>query len=60
MTLRDACALMEKYAECPRCGCAVVGSGQGTLECDTEQGYFKRTCQCGWSVEVKDGEDDVR
>lgn len=54
MTIFDACRLMEQYAVCPECGCAVIGNGKGTLECDTEKGYFKRTCYCGWKVEIKE------
>ena len=52
MNLVDACDLMQKYAKCPKCGCDTVGAGTGTLECDTAAGYFKRTCQCGWGIEV--------
>ena len=54
MTVLDACQLMEKYAVCPECGCEFIGNGKGTMECDTEAGYFKRTCHCGWSVEIKE------
>lgn len=56
MTISESCKLMELYAICPNCGCASVGNGNGTLECDTEEGWFKRTCCCGWSVEVKEKE----
>lgn len=54
MTIIDACKLMEKYAVCPKCGCSTIGNGTGTMECDTEKGYFKRTCRCGWVVIVVD------
>lgn len=54
MTIYDSLKLMEKYAACQRCGCAVVGNGKGTLECDTAKGYFKRECHCGWKVEVRE------
>ena len=57
MTLMDSIELMEKYAKCPKCGCEVVGNGNGTLECDTEKGYFKRTCRCGWYIEIKEDKD---
>lgn len=53
MTIKESCELMEKYAKCPNCGCEVVGNGKGTLECDTKEGYFKRTCHCGWYVEIR-------
>lgn len=51
MLIYDSCKLIAQYAVCPECGCDVVGNGNGTLECDTETGYFKRTCRCGWKVE---------
>ena len=53
MTIQDAAKLMELYAVCPKCGCDVVGNGKGTLDCDTATGHFKRTCACGWYVEIE-------
>lgn len=50
----DSIELMQKYTQCLECGCEYVGNGKGTLECDTERGYFKRTCHCGWFVEIKE------
>lgn len=55
MTIKDSVKLMELYAVCPKCGCEVIGNGKGALECDTAAGYFKRTCGCGWYVEVQEG-----
>lgn len=54
MNLVDACELMKKYAKCPKCGCETVGGGTGTFECDTAAGFFKRTCHCGWSIEIEE------
>ena len=54
MNLVDACDLMRRYAVCPQCGCDTVGGVSGTVECDTAAGYFKRTCQCGWGIEIKE------
>lgn len=54
MNMVDTCELMQMYAKCPKCGCETVGGGDGTLECDTAAGYFKRTCRCGWSVGGKE------
>mgnify|MGYP003292575402 CR=1 FL=1 len=54
MTLLESIDLMQRYAKCPKCGCEVVGNGKGAVKCDTEKGYFKRTCSCGWCVEVTD------
>lgn len=56
MTIQQLMEVAEKYAVCPECGCEYVGNGKGTLEFDTSVGYFKRTCHCGWSVEIKDGD----
>lgn len=58
MTIKDSVKLMELYAVCPKCGCEVIGNGKGALECDTAAGYFKRTCGCGWYVEVQEGVAD--
>jgi len=58
MNLVDACELFRKYTKCPKCGCETVGGGTGTVECDTTIGYFKRTCSCGWYVEISEGVKD--
>lgn len=55
MTLVDACELMKNYTYCPNCGSERIGAGSGTLEVDTEVGYFKRTCKCGWYIEISEG-----
>ena len=52
MNITIASKLMELYAACPKCGCEVIGNGKGLLECDTAAGFFKRSCGCGWHVEV--------
>ena len=54
MNVNDSCKIMEIYAVCPKCGCEFIGNGKGTLECDTETGYYKRTCGCGWEAEKKE------
>lgn len=58
MNITIAAKLMELYAACPKCGCEVIGNGKGALECDTAAGYFKRSCGCGWHVEVTEGKRD--
>ena len=58
MTIKDSVKLMELYAVCPKCSCEVISNGKGSLECDTAAGYFKRTCGCGWYVEVQEGVAD--
>lgn len=52
MTIDDAIQLTVQYSRCPNCGCDTIGGGTGTLEIDTEIGCFKRTCQCGWSIDI--------
>ena len=56
MNLVDACELTKKYSKCPKCGCETIGAGTGTLEIDTSIGHFKRTCHCGWCVEIIESE----
>lgn len=55
MNITIAAKLMELYVACPKCGCEVIGNGKGTLECDTAAGFFRRSCGCGWHVEVTEG-----
>ena len=58
MTVKEVCGLIDKYDKCPNCGCETIGNGTGTIEVDTlgKEGYFKRTCPCGWSVIVKEND----
>ncbi len=44
--------LLRKYSECPNCGSDKLGNGSGSVEVDDYT--FKRTCKCGWSIEVKE------
>ena len=48
--------LMEKYAKCFDCGNCYIGNGEGTLVVD---GTLKRTCKCGWSIEVDENDMEV-
>lgn len=59
MTVTQSAKLMELYAVCPKCGCEVVGNGKGTMECDTRAGFFKRTCACGWRIELQEGDSHM-
>jgi len=47
--------LLGKYSVCPNCGNQNVGNGEGTL--DIGDDIFKRTCKCGWSIEIKEDEE---
>lgn len=51
MNLPTAIEMINKYAVCPQCGSEYVGNGEGVLE--IEGNTFKRSCKCGWGVEIK-------
>lgn len=52
MNLLKALELMKKYdGPCPECGNEYVGNGAGTFEITEDT--LRRTCKCGWKVEVK-------
>lgn len=55
MKLKEVIQMMKMYASCPVCGEENVGEENGGIEIDTKRGYFKRSCACGWRVEVKEG-----
>jgi hypothetical protein len=57
MTVDEVCKLIELYAACPKCGCDTIGDSTGTLEFDTSIGHFKRTCNCGWQVEIEEADN---
>jgi len=42
--------LLRKYNKCPKCGSDALGNGEGTLE--VKEDTFRRTCKCGWDIEV--------
>lgn len=46
--------LSKKYNTCEVCGSQHIGNGEGTLDFDSsgEQGYYRRTCKCGWEKEL--------
>jgi hypothetical protein len=44
--------LLRKYSKCKNCGSEDVGNGEGSVEINEDT--FKRTCKCGWSVEIKE------
>lgn len=54
MNARRAMQLMEQYEECQECGNQYVGNGEGTVEVTDDT--FKRTCKCGWKIEIKEAE----
>jgi hypothetical protein len=44
---------LEKYGNCPDCECENMSNGEGTLYVNEDT--FKRTCKCGFEVEIKEG-----
>lgn len=55
MSVKNIYELITEYAKCPVCGCEAIGEGYGTIEINTidlQDMIFKRTCYCGWSVEI--------
>ena len=56
MNARKSFQLMEKYAKCRDCGNGYIGAGEGTISVDVT---FKRTCKCGWSIEVNENDEEV-
>ncbi|WP_084146722.1 DUF3797 domain-containing protein [Paenibacillus wynnii] len=56
MKFKKAVELSERYANCAECGNENVGNGQGTVR--IEGNMFRRTCKCGWKVEVTVEEGD--
>ncbi|MGG3987310.1 DUF3797 domain-containing protein [Bacillus smithii] len=43
--------IIKKYLKCSKCGSDKIGDGEGMLEIDDDT--FKRSCKCGWTVEIK-------
>ena len=56
MNAATAYELINKYSQCPKCGRDTIENDTGVIE--IKDGCFKRTCPCGWSVEVK--EEDLK
>ncbi|MGG4447611.1 DUF3797 domain-containing protein [Brevibacillus porteri] len=49
--------LMRKYANCKECGNDKVGNSEGALL--IEDDIFKRSCKCGWSIEVDENDNPL-
>lgn len=54
MLITKAVELLGLYAKCPKCNSEYIGVGDGSLEITNDT--FRRTCKCGWTVEVREGE----
>ena len=53
MNVIDYLKIAKKYINCPNCGNDKIGNGEGTLNVDEDT--YRRTCKCGFEVEVKTG-----
>lgn len=53
MTVLEAYELINRYSKCPKCGCEAKYNNAEAIKIDDKEGYFKRTCHCGWHIEVK-------
>lgn len=44
----------KKYNNCENCGSDRLGGepSEGGLHYDGQNGYFKRSCKCGWEIEL--------
>lgn len=49
--------LMEKYADCPKCGNEYIGNGQGGIV--VEDDTFRRWCKCGFDITVNEDDEDI-
>ncbi|AYB41029.1 DUF3797 domain-containing protein [Brevibacillus laterosporus] len=49
--------LMSKYSNCKECGSDKIDNGEGTLIVDNN--IFKRSCKCGWSIEVDENDNKL-
>ncbi|MCR8641397.1 DUF3797 domain-containing protein [Paenibacillus sp. N1-5-1-14] len=44
--------LGKKYNNCESCGSEKTGEDEGSMHFDGVTGHFKRTCKCGWEIEL--------
>lgn len=56
MKLKRTLELISEYLNCKACGSEFVGNGKGTLTIGDDT--FKRTCKCGWEIEVREDTND--
>ncbi|MBM7580057.1 DUF3797 domain-containing protein [Jeotgalibacillus terrae] len=52
MRLERLMELGKQHSKCPQCGSSKIGGGSGMIYVDDTT--FRRTCKCGWKVEVKE------
>jgi hypothetical protein len=50
--LEKAIELINRFAECPKCGCDKIGADAGGIEIEGD--LFRRFCGCGWEVGFRD------
>jgi len=57
MNAMKSVELLRKYSKCADCGSDALGNGSGSVE--ITDNTFKRTCKCGWSVEVDESDKPI-
>lgn len=57
MDASKAVVLLQKYNECPECGSDRTGDNKNVVKIHKDT--FFRSCECGWSVKVVEGDADV-
>lgn len=60
MNALDFLKVSKLLNDCPNCSNHLIGNGQGTLE--VEDDLIKRTCKCGFQVElnIRDGVNEKK
>lgn len=58
MNMFKSMELMEKYAECHKCGNDKLGNGQGGLI--VEEDTLRRFCKCGWDITVDENGNEIK
>ena len=54
MNYKVSMELINRYADCPKCGNEHIGNGQGGLIVDDD--IFKRWCKCGFEIIINEKE----
>ncbi|WP_099335826.1 DUF3797 domain-containing protein [Clostridium cadaveris] len=57
MDIYTVCKLLGTYGACPKCGNKYLGDGEGTLE--VNETSFKRTCKCGFEINIDNESEEI-
>lgn len=52
MRMSKMLELINQYGACEKCGNELIGGGEGAIEVTDFE--FKRSCKCGWKVEIQE------